>query len=120
MKAIVLASGGGTRLWPLSREDFPKQFLNFGSGFSLLQKTIQRLLAANFIEEIIISTNSHHFFLVQQQLEKIADPQSKIKILVEPCRKNTAPAIALAVKYLEALPDAKESDAILVLPSDHL
>ena len=68
MKAIILAGGGGTRLWPLSREDFPKQFLNFGLGLSLLQRTVQRLLKAPFIEEVVIATNAHHLALVERQL----------------------------------------------------
>lgn len=119
MKAIVLAGGGGTRLWPLSREDFPKQFLNFGAELSLLQKSIQRLLSASFIEEIIVATNAHHFKLVQEQVEKIA-ADSRVKIIVEPLRKNTAPAIGLSIKYLQQLCHAKGSDSVMVLPSDHL
>lgn len=117
MKAIILAGGGGTRLWPLSREDFPKQFLNFGSGLSLLQKSVARLARASFIEEIVIATNEHHFRLVQEQMGKI---EARVRILVEPLRKNTAPAIAFAVKFLEEECRAKASDSVLVMPSDHL
>lgn len=117
MKAIVLAGGGGTRLWPLSRDDFPKQFLNFGSGLSLLQKTVKRLLDAPFIDTLIVSTNEHYFSLVQEQLRKIG---ADSRIIVEPVRKNTAPAIALAVKVLESEWNAKETDPVLVVPSDHL
>lgn len=119
MKAIVLAGGGGTRLWPLSKEDFPKQFLNFGSGLSLLQKTVQRLLNASFIDEIVVATNTHHLSLVQEQLQKI-DSNHKVKMLIEPFRKNTAPAIGLALKYLEECSPCNLLDPILVLPSDHL
>lgn len=116
MKAIVLAGGGGTRLWPLSREDFPKQFLNFGSEFSLLQRSVQRLLNAPFIEEIVVATNTHHLSLVEKQLQADA----RVKIIVEPLRKNTAPAIGFSVRYLQQYCNAKESDAVIVLPSDHL
>lgn len=117
MKAIILAGGAGTRLWPMSTEDCPKQFLGFGSECSLLHKTVQRLLQGSFIDEIVISTHVKYLPLVQEQLREFG---SIIKILVEPCRKNTAPAIALAVKYLEQYCSAKPTDAILVVPSDHL
>jgi len=117
MKAIILAGGAGTRLWPMSTEDCPKQFLEFGSEGSLLQRTVKRLLQGSFIDEIVISTHANYVPLVQEQLREFG---SVIKILEEPCRKNTAPAIALAVKYLEQERSAKPTDAILVVPSDHL
>jgi mannose-1-phosphate guanylyltransferase/mannose-6-phosphate isomerase len=119
MKAIVLAGGGGTRLWPLSRENFPKQFLKFGSGPSLIQTTVSRLNQAPFIEEIVVATNAHHLALVQEQLSAL-DSSKKIHILVEPARKNTAPAIALSVRFLEEFCGATPAEPILVLPSDHL
>lgn len=117
MKAIILAGGGGTRLWPLSRDDFPKQFLNFGGGLSLLQRTVQRLIHAPFIQEIVVATNELHLVLVQEQLKKIG---AECRILIEPARRNTAPAIALAIKLLQTEFQAKPTDPILVVPSDHL
>ena len=116
MKAIILAGGGGLRLWPLSRENFPKQFLSFGSQWSLLQNSVQRLLKASFIEEIIVVTNAHYLELVQRQLESFDE---RIKVIFEPCRKNTAPAIGLAIRYLEQYYEAEKSDSIVVIPSDH-
>ncbi|HEY4255022.1 MAG TPA: mannose-1-phosphate guanylyltransferase [Chlamydiales bacterium] len=113
MKAIILAGGGGTRLWPLSTEDFPKQFLTFSEGLSLLQKTVQRFSKASFITKVLVSTNSLYEPLVQKQLQAI---NADCQIVVEPHRRNTGPAIAFALKNLNAAP--KES--ILVLPSDHL
>lgn len=117
MKAIVLAGGGGTRLWPLSKESFPKQFLNFGSGHSLLQQTVLRLQKAPFIDQVIVSTNQLHYSLVKEQLKKI---HANASIIVEPFRKNTTPAIGLSIKVLEEVHGAKESDSVLVVPSDHL
>ncbi len=117
MKAIVLAGGGGTRLWPLSKDHFPKQFLNFGFGFSLLQKTVERLKNAPFIDKVLVATNELHKSLVEEQLEKMG---AACPILVEPLRKNTTAAIALAVKVLQKEHGTHLLDPILVVPSDHL
>jgi mannose-1-phosphate guanylyltransferase/mannose-6-phosphate isomerase len=110
MKVIVLAGGGGTRLWPLSTNDFPKQFLKLGSELSLLQRTVKRFHQAPFVDEILVSTNKLYEPLVRKQLGP------DCRILVEPSRKNTGPAIALAVQELHASPN----EPILVVPSDHL
>ncbi len=117
MKAIVLAGGGGVRLWPLSRDDFPKQFLDLGLGASLLQKTVERLKKAPFIDKILVATNKQYLPLVVEQLEKRG---LSCPILVEPLRRNTGPAIALAVKTLQEEHGALPHEPILVVPSDHL
>jgi mannose-1-phosphate guanylyltransferase/mannose-6-phosphate isomerase len=119
MHVLILAGGGGTRLWPLSRQDFPKQFLRFEGQQSLLQKTVSRFLNSSLTETLAISTNAQYEFLVRQQLEKI-DPEKRACIIIEPGRKNTGPAIAFAIRYLEEAGRISKSSSLLVLPSDHL
>lgn len=112
MQIVILAGGGGTRLWPLSKKGFPKQFMQFGDGKSLLQKTVIRFLEAPFVESILISTNALYGPLVEAQIAKI-DFKKKCKILIEPASKNTAPAICLAVKEIG------KNCPILISPADH-
>lgn len=119
MHLLILAGGGGTRLWPLSRQDFPKQFLHFGDKLSLLQKSVSRFLDAPFTETISIATNIQYEPLVRQQIEKLETKQ-KINLIVEPCRKNTTAAIAFSIKYLQEKLGILENDPVLILPSDHL
>jgi mannose-1-phosphate guanylyltransferase / mannose-6-phosphate isomerase len=119
MKVVILAGGGGSRLWPFSRLDYPKQFLVFKDQESLLQKSVKRFVNSNFIEKILVVTQAHYAHLVEKQLGKI-DPDGKIRILVEPYRKNTAPAISLAVRYIQEKLGSSPHSPILVLPSDHL
>ena len=111
---VVLAGGSGTRLWPLSRKNFPKQFLCLQGKHSLLQQTMQRVqqLAC---ERALIVSNDAHYFLCQEQLETFKTPE--ITYLLEPCVRNTAPAIAAAAYFLK---NQIASDAVmLILPSDH-
>lgn len=118
MKIIILAGGSGTRLWPYSRNCFPKQFLHFGDQRSLLQKTILRFIDKYPFKDILIVTNQAYYHLVKAQAAELA-PELEKQILVEPERKNTAPAIALGISYLQkqgATPD----ECILVCSSDHL
>ncbi len=111
MKAVILAGGSGTRLWPLSRDQFPKQFLPLLGERSLLQDTVQRVrpLAG---DGVCIVTGEESRFLVAEQLREMGvDPGGKI--LGEPAGRNTAPAIGLAAMGCD--PD----EILLVLPSDH-
>ncbi len=114
---LILCGGIGTRLWPLSRQSYPKQFLNlFGiDDKSLLQQTIERISGLKQLEDPIIICNEEHRFLVAEQMRKInITPNS---IILETEGKNTAPAIALgAIKSLETSKDA----FILVLSADHV
>lgn len=115
MYGIILAGGSGSRLWPLSRELYPKQLLNLNSDRSLLQATFERL--ANFMptENILSITNTKHISNVRMQLSELSD---KVSLLSEPVSKNTAPAIALATKFITQT--SKKDPVIIVVPSDHL
>lgn len=114
MFGIILAGGSGSRLWPLSRELYPKQLLNFNSDKSLLQLTYERLNQFIPADNIVNITNIKHTSNVKFQLEQIS---IGINILSEPLSKNTAPAIALAIKYIQ---EKDDDPVILVVPSDHL
>ncbi len=113
MFGVILAGGSGSRLWPLSRELYPKQLLTLNADKSLLQATFERL--NNFIpaQNIISVTNSKHHSNIKMQLSKLSEDTV---ILAEPISKNTAPAIALSIKYI--VENYNEDEIILVVPSD--
>ena len=114
MFTIVLAGGSGTRLFPLSRSNYPKQFLPLLDKESLFQKTIRRALLFSNPDEIFIVTNDLHKYHVRNQLQELG---VICNILTEPCGKNTLPAILYATKKIQH----KSTIApILVFPSDHL
>jgi mannose-1-phosphate guanylyltransferase/mannose-6-phosphate isomerase len=112
---VILCGGSGSRLWPLSRKDYPKQFLALVDDKSLLQNTVLRLQNINPCAAPIIVCNEVHRFLVSAQLREIG--VFNAQIILEPEGKNTAPAIGLAA-YAAALSDA--DGILLVLPSDHV
>lgn len=114
MHGIILAGGSGSRLWPLSRELYPKQLLKISSDKSLLERTYERLMGIMDIDNIIAVTNTKHYSDVKMQLSEYSKDAI---VLSEPSAKNTAPAISIAVKYLL---DFDSDDIILVVPSDHL
>lgn len=119
MKHIILAGGSGTRLWPFSRHAFPKQFMHFGEENSLLQKTILRFYPEVPPKDILVVTNQAYFHLVKSQLCAI-DHQFKEQIIVEPEKKSTAPAICLAIQYLQQQEILNPQECLLVSSSDHI
>ena len=119
MKALVLAGGSGTRLWPLSRNEFPKQFLKIEGNKSLLQQTLLRNLETINPCSIFVLTNQLYYHTVKDQLDQI-DQALSHNIILEPCQKNTAPAIALALKYMLDNNKAEMEETIFVTPSDHI
>lgn len=111
---IILAGGSGTRLWPLSRQLYPKQFLPLISKGSMFQDTLERLAPIKHYAPLIIC-NDEHRFLVAEQLRQLG--LNEAQIILEPEGRNTAPAIALAaLKIISQNPDA----VLLVLAADHL
>ena len=117
---IILAGGTGSRLWPLSRESFPKQFLQLTDEdkYTLLQKTYKRIEGLKNLSKPIIICNEEHRFIVGDQMKKInADP---LAIILEPLRRNTAPAIAIAaIKAIEYFKSENVDPTLLILSSDH-
>ncbi len=111
---IILAGGSGTRLWPLSRDSRPKQFIKFFEENTLFQKTVNRFSDKIFHSPIII-TNNQSRFTVQQQLSEISKNSSKI--IIEPSPKNTAPASIVGIIYSKKIAD---DPYVLISPSDHL
>jgi len=111
--ALIMAGGVGSRFWPVSRTEFPKQFIDFfGVGKTLIQSTYERFLNICLPENIFIVTNESYIGLIKEQLPNIGDNQ----ILAEPMMRNTAPCIAYgSMKIAELNPDA----VIVVAPSDH-
>lgn len=109
---VILAGGSGTRLWPLSRKNFPKQFLKVGSSESLVRETVTRLKDQVPSQNVLIVCGKDHAELMKKEFPEFSPEQ----FILEPCGRNTAPAIALAALVLLR----KDPEAVMVvLPADH-
>src|SRR3954453_9196028 len=117
LHAVILAGGGGTRLWPLSRMLYPKPFLPLLGEYKLLQQTILRLAATVPPQQLWIVTGNEQIHLVQLQLSALPGvSEGTAQVLTEPVGKNTAAAIGLAAVHLQR----RDPEAIMaVLPADH-
>ena len=116
MKSIILAGGSGTRLWPLSREKYPKQFLKFGKR-SLFQNTVERCIEISNIKDILVITNEAQKFLVIGQIKELELSIPEENVLVEPKGKNTLPAICFGIKEIEK---KNGKSTVGIFPSDHI
>ncbi|MFQ3170824.1 MAG: mannose-1-phosphate guanylyltransferase [Oleispira sp.] len=116
---VIMAGGSGTRLWPLSRTAFPKQFIALTSSLTMLQETAARINGLSGSAPMVICNEEHRFLVAEQMRQQNLHPS----ILLEPVGRNTAPAIALAA--IKAVADAKASSSqevpvLLVLAADHV
>lgn len=111
---VILAGGSGTRLWPLSREMHPKQFLPLADKLSMLQATLERLQGLPIASPLVIC-NEEHRFLVAEQLREIN--MLSRNVLLEPFGRNTAPAVTLAALHAN---HAGEDPLLLILAADHV
>ena len=117
---VVLAGGSGTRLWPLSREAHPKQFLRLMGEYSLFQDTVRRLDGIDEATAPLVLCNEEHRFLVAEHLRQLG--KEALAIALEPAGRNTAPALTLAALMLmdEGAGFSSGDPVMLVLPADHV
>ncbi len=119
MKAVILAGGSGTRLWPISRYGLPKQFMRINGEKSLLCQTVERLAAVVPLKDIFVITNDNYRFHVKADLRSVS-PAIENNIILEPVGRNTAPAIALVIKYCQEKLKCAKDEVIFICPSDHI
>lgn len=110
---VILCGGSGTRLWPVSRQSMPKQFMNLVGEKSLFQQAAQRISGSQFAKPLVITSNDYRFIVAQQLADIGVQPNG---VMLEPSAKNTAPAILAAAEFIYE----QDSDALLlVMPADH-
>ncbi len=114
IQPVILAGGVGTRLWPLSRESYPKQFLTLNGEYTLLQQTWLRVADIADKAPIVVANDEYRFIVAEQMRSIGVEPSA---ILLEPVGRNTAPAIAVAALFALSL---DEDPLLLVMPSDHV
>ncbi|GIW34572.1 mannose-1-phosphate guanylyltransferase/mannose-6-phosphate isomerase [Meiothermus sp.] len=116
MVAVILSGGAGTRLWPVSREQYPKPFMKLPDGQSLLQKAFLRAARVG-AQRVLTVTGLEYYYSTASEYEALGMPEVQTSFVVEPLRRNTAPAIAMAALWVaEHNPD----EVMLVLSADHL
>ncbi|WP_026760623.1 mannose-1-phosphate guanylyltransferase/mannose-6-phosphate isomerase [Selenomonas ruminantium] len=118
MKVVILAGGGGSRLFPLSRNSYPKQFLCLEDDQSMLVHTIQRFLGLVASEDIVIVTGQQYLHHVNHEL--VQCHAENVHVVLEPSSHNTAPAIALAAKYCEDVLGCSSDEVLIVATADHV
>ena len=114
---VILSGGSGTRLWPLSRELYPKQFLPLVGAQTMLQDTVSRLEGLGAAGPIVICVEHHRFIVAEQLRQRDVTPTS---IVLEPVGRNTAPAVAIAALSVTQGRPEGEDPVLLVMPADHL
>jgi mannose-1-phosphate guanylyltransferase / mannose-6-phosphate isomerase len=114
---VVLSGGTGSRLWPASRQQRPKPFMQLQDGHSLLQKTYQRAMNVPHSQHIITVSNHDYYFQSKDELHALNPTDKKFTFLSEPMAQNTAPAIALCTLLVQDL--IHDQAVLLVMPADH-
>jgi mannose-1-phosphate guanylyltransferase/mannose-6-phosphate isomerase len=121
MKVAILAGGSGTRLWPLSRKDYPKQFIKINSPYSFFQKTVRRFLDKLSPKDLIISTHKDYKFHILTDLVKLLKPEEGLPHLIyEPKCKNTFGASICILRFCLEKLKVNPEEVIFLSPSDHL
>jgi mannose-1-phosphate guanylyltransferase / mannose-6-phosphate isomerase len=119
VKSIIMAGGSGTRLWPLSRKNYPKQFLSLIDDKSFINVTAERLLKLSAPEDIYVVAGEDYKLTIAGHLSKLLN-KPFTNLIMEPMGRNTAPAIALTIKYLLDKEKVSGQEILFFSPSDHI